>query len=144
MNPETMTHEQRVLALAVQEIEDCTCEVDDCSCHVTGFAEGHGKLPCFPMLRQECRGDVDTWDDLDGACTRYTGEHKWCGCKGGWVPNMSLGALLDAAEGKDKEGISFSYSSQGYSVRIGAHRWVGPEPTREAALSLALVKAQVK
>ena len=120
-NSEQMTHAERVLWLAERE-EDCLvyhstniepgCTHTSLHCSIC-ICHGTGKVPRYPMLRQEClacrgAGIEALWIDVYDAQGRRTTQPKDCICsrcvaevdrrKGcGWVPDMSLEALVEAA-----------------------------------------------
>ena len=113
MTTEQLPHEERVRWLAEQEgrcnggsygcLLDIELEglsvVENCPC------AGTGRVALFPMLRQEC-GCLN--DDGEGVCascwdrlhSHATPRHNYTceSCIGrGWVPDLSLEALLDTA-----------------------------------------------
>lgn len=116
-NSEALIHEQRVLLLAEQEVE-CPRKVRPLLLHDQGcgLCLGTDKALAFPMLWQKCptcegSGVETVWKDVwdaSGNRTTQPAHHPCHNCAAetdfrrgcGWVPDASLGALLDAALGE--------------------------------------------
>mgnify|MGYP001570172848 CR=1 FL=1 len=136
-----LTHAERMLRLAEQtapcphakvqawDVPEGLSACPDCG--------GTGRVALYPMLRREC-------PDCHGT-TSLIGRHCMV-CQGrGWIPNMSLKALVDAAQLVfHHENWYISPNALGWWVYKEGGWIVTSHETLLDALSLALVKAQVK